>query len=89
MDLRYLDAPNIHKNTPVGMDFVKALSKCGDLELFNNGVIQILLDNHWKYWSFWSRVLVGLPLVIHLLVFWYWSNIVVVNIASNPDTFKP
>jgi len=87
MDLQYVDVPNIHTNTPVGMDFVKALSDCEDLELFNNGVIHILIDNHWQYWSFWSRVFVGLPLSIHLLVFWYWSNIVLVNIKTDPDRF--
>ena len=50
MDLQYIDIPNITKNTPVGKDFIYGLAECENLELFNNGVVQILIDNHWQYW---------------------------------------
>ena len=50
MDLQYIDVPNIHKNTPVGKDFIYGLAQCENLELFENGVVQILIDNHWQYW---------------------------------------
>ena len=88
MDLQYLDVPNIHINTPVGKDFIYGLAECEDLELFNNGVIQILIDNHWEFWRSYSRFSYGLPLVIQLLVFWYWSNIVIVNLKNDKDTFE-
>ena len=88
MDLQYIDVPNIHKNTPVGKDFIYGLAECENLELFKNGVVQILIDNHWKYWVRYSLWSYGLPLIIQLAVFWYWSNIVLVNLAKDKDTFE-
>ena len=64
MDLMYIDVPNIHKNTPVGKDFIYGLAECENLELFENGVVQMLIDNHWQYWSRYSRWSYGLPLII-------------------------
>ena len=47
------------------------------------------MDNHWAYWQFYNLTCVGLPMFIQLLVFWYWSNIVLVNLKTDTDLFEP
>ena len=85
MNLQYYDAPDIYRHTPVGMDFIWALHKTDNLELFALKSVQILIDNHWSYWRRLNTLLFGLPILANLLIFWYWSNIVLPNTQLEQD----
>ena len=94
MDLKYLDIPHIHTATKIGSKFIEALGHCSDaknnkngIEIFKNKSVQIIVDNHWEHWRFFNMTCVGLPMLIQLAVFWYWSNIVLVNLPLDRDLF--
>lgn len=77
MNLMYLDVPHMFCNTKVGMDLMYTLAKVENIELFQKKSVQILIDNQYAYWYKRSRWLFGYPLVAQLVIFWYWSNIVI------------
>ena len=79
MVMQYMDVPQLHYNTLEGMDFIDALSKSNDLELFALKSVQVLIDAQHSYWfkiDFYAFFLVEL---FQLIIFWFWSNIVLPN----------
>ena len=50
--------------------------------------IQIVIDCHASHWDRLNYLFLGLPMLINLLVFWYWSNIVLPNLDKNSETFE-
>ena len=64
MQLGYLDMPNIYRPSDEGFDFIQALDKCLDIGIFRNQTVQIIVDNHWAYWSKKYFFFVGLPMII-------------------------
>mgnify|MGYP007095176713 CR=1 FL=1 len=44
MDMNYLDLPFIYSSTNEGFDFMFALTKCQDLNLFSLKSVQIVID---------------------------------------------
>ena len=87
MNLQYYDAPDIYKRTPVGMDFIRALDTTDQIELFSLRSVQVVIDHHWSYWRRVNYLAFGLPIVLNLLVFWYWSNIVLPNLNEETGDF--
>ena len=88
MDLQFLDMPYIFRQTQDGFDFIYALTECKDLELFNLKSIQVLIDTHAAYWDRINHIYVGIPMTIQLILYWYWSNIVLPNMKIERDTFE-
>ena len=87
MKLEYLDIPYVYCNTEAGAMFIYALKESDDLSLFARKSVQIMIDEHHQYWSsriFWGT---GFPMIIQLVAFWYWSNIVIINLDENSDAF--
>ena len=39
-------------------------------------------------WRTNEHLLLGLPMVLQLVIFWYWSNIVLKNIQTDPNDFE-
>ena len=76
MELMYLDIPVMHTHTPEGMDLVDALAFSKDTSLFALKSVQILIDAQSEHWLKIDYLAFFLPEVIQLLVFWYWSNLV-------------
>ena len=88
MNLQYLDLPYIFAPTYKGFDFIYALSKCNNMDIFTLKSVQIVIDCHARYWDRLNYLCVGLPMLINLLVFWYWSNIVLPNLDKQPELFE-
>ena len=88
MQLEYLDMPHVFKPNKAGFEFIYGLNKCEELEIFNLKSVQIIIDSHIAYWNKLNYLFVGLPMAFNLLNFWYWSNIVLVNIENDPDSFE-
>ena len=87
MKLEYLDIPHVYYSTAAGFDFIYALKETDDLSLFALKSVQIMIDEHSKFWdklNFWCF---GFPMVIQLSAFWYWSNIVIVNLEKDHGVF--
>ena len=88
MLLSYLDIPNVYRPSAEGFDFIQALGKCLDIGIFRNQTVQIIVDNHWAYWRNKYMYYIGLPMVVQLCAFWYWSNFVLINLKKSYDTFN-
>ena len=83
MDLRYLDIPYVFCPSKEGSKFIDALVECPELEIFGLHSVQILIDSHHYYWKRVNLITIGLPMVVQLICFWYWSNIVISNIDED------
>ena len=79
-----LDIPHIYSKTPEGIDFIYAL-KNTDLSNFALPSVQIIIDSQLDYWGKVNAYYIGLPMTVQLVVFWYWSNIVLFNLPKNDD----
>ena len=88
MEMEYLDMPFVYKPNKAGFEFIYALNKCDELEIFNLKSVQIIIDSHAEYWNRLNYIFVGIPMAFNLLNFWYWSNIVLVNLEQDPDAFE-
>ena len=87
MQLRFIDLQDIYDSTVYGRDFIMALHKCPNNEFFGNEVVQMLIDHQWEYWWWKSLLIQGLPLTAQLIIFLYWSNIVLPNNQIDEQTF--
>lgn len=47
----------------------------------------MLIDYQYNYWNNQQYWAIGLPMICQLIIFWYWSNIVIANIESDPIDF--
>ena len=84
MQLKYLDIQSMFNNSGWGRDFIKALTECPNMDFFTSPMIQIIIDHQWNYWFKRSVLLLGLPVILQLVVFVYWSNIVITNVNYSP-----
>ena len=90
MNLSYLDLPFAYTHTPVGFHLIQVLEECTNLDLFGLASVQVIIDNHTKYWNKINYGAVGLPIGAQLIVFWYWGNVVLTNVkadGSHPEHF--
>ena len=87
MEMNYLDMPFLHRPTKEGFDFIYALTKCSDLNLFSSKSVQVIIDSQARFWYRINHLFYGLPMVINLCVFWYWSNVVLINLESDGKNF--
>ena len=53
---------------------MQALQAYEDTAIFATDAVQMLITNHWKFWSPWNTYLIILPRIIHLIVFTIWSS---------------
>ena len=88
MKLEYIDIPDLFRNTAEGINFIYALEKTERLDLFAIKTVQIIIDHQWKYWRVANGLVFGLPAIINLAVFWYYSNIVLPNLNDEDDSFR-
>ena len=88
MKLEYIDIPDLFRNTAEGFDFIYALNKTKNLDLFAIKTVQIIIDHQWKYWRVANLLVFGLPVYINLAVFWYYSNIVLPNLNDEDESFR-
>ena len=51
-----------------------------NLEIFNIAAVQILINSHEAYWHNINRILIGFPMLVQLVTFVYWSNVVITHI---------
>ena len=58
------------------------------MELFNLASVQIVIDCHASYWNRINYLFVGVPMLFNLFFFWYWSNVVLVNIENDKSNFE-
>lgn len=83
MSMQYLDIPNIFRHTAEGMDFMTALKETEDIEIFGLKSIQILIESHQQYWLKRHLLVIGIPQLLQNLLYFYWSNFVLVNYTSS------
>ena len=88
MTLQYLDLPYLYRPTVQGFDFIYALTECENMEIFTLKSVQIIIDCHARYWDRINYLFVGLPRIINLIFFSYWSNIVLSNLDRAFDEFE-
>mmetsp|Transcript_22986 Transcript_22986/g.28526 ORF Transcript_22986/g.28526 Transcript_22986/m.28526 type:complete len:89 (-) Transcript_22986:976-1242(-) len=79
MQLRFIDLQHLYNSTEIGKDFILALHKCPNMEFYSNEVVQMIIDHQWAYWKPRSVWILGFPLTLQLILFLYWSNIVLPN----------
>ena len=84
----YLDIPYAFRRTIEGETLLRELNVFEDKAIFKLKSVQILIDYHYSYWQIVQWYSVGIPMVFQLIVFWYWSNIVIVNIETDPIDFE-
>ena len=82
MEMQYCDVPSLYKPTDIGKDFIVALAKNPNIELFNNKTIQVLINAQQKQWMKIDVLAFFLPRITQLFFFNVWSNIVLVNKES-------
>lgn len=81
--------PFIYHPTQQGFDFIYALTQSEDLDIFMLKSVQIVIDSHADYWYRINHIFYGLPMLINLVIFWYWSNVVLINLFIDFETFGP
>lgn len=74
LSILYLDIPELHLNTEIGMEFWEAISDSTDLSLFDTKAVQILINYKWgiikpKVYSSYLY-----PYLAFLFTFSAWSN---------------
>ena len=74
MEMFYFDIPNLHRSAKQGRDFITALNKTEDINIFSNFVVQGIINYHWKRIKWVSYLAQLTPFVIQLILFTYWSN---------------
>ena len=79
MDYIYLDLPMIHQHTAEGMRFLEALKENKNMDLFNRPSVQVIIDKQWQRWTFFNKYFRAIPIVLQLIAFWIWSNVLLVN----------
>ena len=85
--MQFLDTPYIYKPTQEGFDFIYALTESDvDLKIFSLASVQIIIDRHQAFWKPFNVFGMGLPMIIQLFFFVWWSNIVITNIDES-DSF--
>ena len=82
MELTYFDLPMLHLHTEEGMDFMEALKENGSIEIFGKSSVQILVDEQWDRWNFFNNWFRMIPIVLQLITFWLWSNVLLPNIDN-------
>ena len=80
MSLQYLDMPFVYNQTEQGYDLIYSLRKCKNISIFDLKSVQILIDQQNDVWKKISIIFIGIPMVIQLITFSMWSNIVLPNI---------
>lgn len=88
MTLRYLDIPYIIGHTEFGDNFIDALLAAEDPTIFGKRSIQVIIDEHHKIWGNYNLWLIFFPMVLQLLVFAYWSNIIVDSLDLGYDVLE-
>ena len=83
MVLNFIDIPNLHKNTAQGRQFIYALNDCEDLKIFSLRSVQIIIDCHYRHWRWLNLKAFGIPLIILLIFFWHWSNIILTHLKKD------
>ena len=61
------------------MDLMYTLAQADNIELFQKKSVQILIDHQYSHWQKRSNWMFGFPLIAQLVIFWFWSNIVIVG----------
>ena len=46
-----------------------------------------MIDEHARHWDKVNYLAVGLPMTVQLIAFWYWSNIIVINLDRDAGGF--
>ena len=66
---------------------MNALKDTEDIEIFGLKSIQILIESHQQYWLKRHLLVIGLPQLLQLLLYFYWSNFILVKYESS-DYYK-
>ena len=89
MQLNYLDIPYMYARTERGMEFIQALVddsiRKDDVSLFGLASVQIIIEHHEKYWKKRNLLFFGLPLLLQLIIFWLWSNLLLPGIQVDKE----
>ena len=66
MQLLYIDIPYLYKQNKFGMDFIYSLAetKKHDTTLFGLKTVQIIIDQHFRYWRWKFIYIMGVPMVL-------------------------
>ena len=83
MIMRYVDVPRLHQTNDEGRDFINALAANPNIELFDLESIQLMINAQQKHWLKLDMAFFFLPRFMQLLIFTYWSNIVLPNLGAN------
>ena len=88
MKLEYLDMPDVFEINEIGYEFMEALDKTSLASLFNIKSVQIIVDHHWDFWKMKNYLLFGLPILIKLLSFQWYSHVVLPAIFNGDDSYE-
>ena len=72
--------PFVYNQTEQGYELVYSLRKCKNISIFDLKSVQILVDQQENVWKKISIIFIGIPMIIQLITFSMWSNIVLPNI---------
>ena len=62
---------------------MNALKDTEDIEIFGLKSIQILIESHQQYWLKRHLLVIGLPQLLQLLLYFYWSNFILVKYEAS------
>ena len=79
MTLEYFDIPRLYDQTEQGMRFMTVLADAKKTEIFQHKAVQVLINQQWKYWKRLNNLIFIVPYIFQLVVFWAWSNFVIVE----------
>ena len=90
MNMHYFDVHNIYQPSPEGMDFIEALANtdADHIDLFKCKTVQIMLTAQQENWLLIDWLAFFMPQFLQLIIFWYWSNIVLPNLKTDEALFE-
>ena len=83
MQLSFIDIPYVYNYNELGFKIIEALDDSTDINLFGLKSVQIMIDSLHHHWSRVNLVFIGIPLVIQLTFFLFYSNFVLPLLAHN------
>ena len=87
MKLEYLDMPDVFRNAEIGKAFVEALLTNG-LSLYYIKSVQIIVDHHWEFWRSKMHIVFGIPMLINMVTFLYYSYLVLPALFDGDESYE-
>eukprot|EP00347_Sterkiella_histriomuscorum_P016371 403353446 len=86
IQLKMLDIPKIHDYAELdSQEFFQRLSQAEDIQMFNNPIIQALIDFQWPLAKEFTIKMLFIPFLIYLALFVTYSNVLIGQISMSDE----